>query len=604
MNGFEDTSTDCAICLEPLFPDKPTINTCDRCTTGGGDEQQGEENTAPPQSPPRVLTLSCGHKWHTHCLMEQLQTAQPNSSERLLFTGCQCAKCGQICNHPDLEHLTRTTDALRDKVYQLVQEQLSLDEPQLWKKTNAIVNEDERQRATHALVQEGLRKYAFYLCAHCKEPYFGGTIDCADQFREDGFRESADERLCVACTPKSQVICHNPLEHRGQLVWKCRYCCRPATHLCYGTVHFCDDCHERNSQRVQQMQQQQQQQQQQSRQLRRGEVTPPALTPIPCLGKDCPYPKPRRQQLSNLDSQQDQMNYDVEEFHSNGPSFASEQVYGCACCASSSLRRNRQGVEEPGSANLLRNPSGEEQLRGWHHLSPRMRWVVEASELPVNAQTTTNFVSSFQPCVMEQTVDLRNTLRDVVWEGEVPNQRLTTGTGAARFEVSAKYMGRTDCPSVFCLKAVLLDETRRHVLKEWATPVLNAPPDAWEQATLLLENIPWNQNPRFLSVVVLGKDSRFWQGLYGSKVAEISLRILGSPDQLSYWMKNSTATLVERSEQRARGVLGPIRGGIARGDQWGSSVPVDARPRPNRTLLWEGILPIACFLFLAWLLSP
>ena len=585
-SSFEDTSTECAICLEPLYPAN-AANDDDKEKTDSHDY-------------PRVLTLTCGHKWHTHCLVEQLETAQPNSSERLLFTGCQCAKCGQVCNHPALENLTRTTDVLRDKVQQLVQEQFTLDAPQLWKSANAILDPNERQRATKALIEEGFRKYAFYLCAHCKEPYFGGTVDCADEFR-DSLRDTAVEgRLCVACTPKSQVICHNPLQHRGHLVWKCRYCCRPATHLCYGTVHFCDKCHERNSRRVQEMQQQRQS-------PFRSNASPPALTPIPCVGKECPFPKPQRQETN----MPEETNRQYQDYHSNGSTFASEQVYGCACCASSSLQRNSNQInnpQEPGSENLLQNPSGQEQLAGWRHLSPGMKWVVEVSDFPVDAETTTNFVSSFQTCVMEQRIDLRNILRDFVWQPE--GRPVDNEPGPLWFQASAKYTGRTDCPSVFCLKAFLLDETGHHVIQQWATPVLNTSPDAWELATLSLENLAWNRNPRYLSVVVLGKDSRFWQGLYGSKVAQISLRVLGSPDQVSYWMKE-TDSVPERRGTLARRFLRqnhPDGGGEEnatnrRGVAVNEAIDRDARPGLYGKLLWDGFVPLACFFVLAWLLG-
>ena len=91
MPEFHDDSTDCAICLEPLV-----LNANDN------------EETATR----RVLTLQCGHKWHYDCLVQQLQTAQSmttsrSRNQRLIFTGCQCAKCGQICEHEELDHLTR-----------------------------------------------------------------------------------------------------------------------------------------------------------------------------------------------------------------------------------------------------------------------------------------------------------------------------------------------------------------------------------------------------------------------------------------------------------------------------------------------------------------
>jgi hypothetical protein len=64
---------------------------------------------------------------------------------------------------------------------------------------------------------------------------------------------------------KHSVDIHS--EHRGSHVWKCRYCCNPSIFVCYGTVHFCERCHDRNSQRV--------------RNQQRGSSGPPPLEAIP-----------------------------------------------------------------------------------------------------------------------------------------------------------------------------------------------------------------------------------------------------------------------------------------------------------------------------------
>jgi hypothetical protein len=560
---FEDTSTDCAICLESL------VDSSDAAA--------------------RVITLTCGHKWHYDCIVQQLQTAQPTSARRLLFTGCQCAKCGTICDHPDLRDLTRTTDDLRERVDRLLQEQLALDAPDLWKQ--ATTAQDPQSRT--AILNHARRKYAFYLCSHCREPYFGGTVECADQVQgdqpQDAQEQVAEERLCVACAPQSQVTCRNPLEHRGHLVWKCRYCCKPSTHLCYGNVHFCDDCHSRNSERV--------------RTSTSRSVKPPPLSPIPCPGADCPYPKPQGGPLSTSTTR--------SSHHSNGPTSKSEQVYGCAWCQSTSSGSSRTGQFEiePGSGNLLQNPSGQFQLQGWHQHNRRMSWVVETSDLLVNANTTTNFVSGYHPCVMEQVLDLFTVL---------------TTTSTARFptdcslEVSARYMGRTDCPSVFCLKAKLLDAQRRPLRRspEQATPILEAPPDYWERVRLVLPISP-NTNARYLSVVVMGKDSRFWQGRFGSKVTDISVRLLGPPEQVAALLQPAYRSAASNSSQaddmgNPNNLPAPPppqgggdqvvarRGGLL--ETTGNAVELPPQ-QPTLVLLRDGILPIVCFLLLAWLLQ-
>jgi hypothetical protein len=317
-------------------------------------------------------------------------------------------------------------------------------------------------------------------------------------------------------------------------VWKCRYCCQPSTHLCYGNVHFCNGCHDRNSQRVQELQRQ-----------RRGGNQPPPLQAIPCSGSNCPFPKPNNQTQ-----------------HDNGSSSNSEQVYGCAWCQSS-LQRS-QSVEEPGSHNLLTNSSGQNLLQGWRQLNPRISWQVERSDLPVNAHTTTNFVSSFMACIMCQTLDLSQVL--------VRSNNDSTIPTTSRLEVSARYMGRTDCPSVFRLEAILLNENQ-------------VPLHYWERASLILEGVSI-PDARYLSVVVIGKDTRFWQGPFGSKVADCSVRILGEPAAVV-----AQLLLVVRAPAAEHAP----RGGLLHPNWWNDLV------QRHGVILRDALLPIVCFAILAWL---
>lgn len=261
-------------------------------------------------------------------------------------------------------------------------------------------------------------------------------------------------------------------------MWKCRYCCQPATHVCYGTVHFCDACHSRNSERVAQ----------QLRQRQRSHKPPP-LEAIPCPD-NCPFPKPTNATR-----------------HANGAEACCEKMYACSMCESAPSRF--AFLMAPGSRNLLVNPCGQEGLSGWQQLNRQQYWQVETCDVPVSEGITTNFVSGFAWCIMAQRVLLHNFVRD---------------PSAVRIEVTAKFMGRTDCPSVFRLEAVLLDAGGRRSLQAAVTPALSAPSDSWERASLVLEASP---GAHALVVVVHGKDERFWRGSFGSKVTDISVRILG-----------------------------------------------------------------------------
>ncbi|CAB9520286.1 protein ligase MYCBP2 [Seminavis robusta] len=449
MATFQDESTDCAICLGLLSDPEMEV----------------------------IELTTCGHRWHLECLKEQLAQAQPNPAQRLVLTGCRCAKCGSVCEHPKLEHLTRQTDALREKVDAVIREQL-----------------EDKSKNDLAALEDARRKYAVYLCSHCREPYFGGTIACADTAEGE---VPPDERLCVACAPQQQqqAQCRHPLEHRGHHIWKCRYCCKVATHICYGTVHFCDDCHDRNSERVEMIRRQQLRQ----RETRTTDHQPPScLSPIPCPGGDaCPFPKKEGQ-----------------THHENGKAASCEQAYGCGWCQSNPTANEHAFVAPPGSRNFLQNGCGQHGHRGWQQFNPRARWQVEQSDTPLSDTITTNFVSSFQWSAMGQSVVLSSFLQSN--ELRLP------------LEVSAKYMARTDCASVFRMEALLLGRNRA-VLQRKRTNTLNAPADFWERASLTLEPMAGAYE---VAIVVYGKDVPFWQGNFGSKVTDCQIRVLGTPEEL------------------------------------------------------------------------
>mmetsp|Transcript_23692 Transcript_23692/g.51169 ORF Transcript_23692/g.51169 Transcript_23692/m.51169 type:complete len:513 (+) Transcript_23692:838-2376(+) len=461
---FIDTSTECAICLNPLD-----------CLSDNNE----------------TITLSCGHRWHLACLKEQLASAQPSKSKRLIFSGCRCAKCSAFCDHPKLENLTRRTDSLREKVDELVVEQLKVDAPDAWRDaTDSNVSSNSNGKAK--LIEEGRRSYAFYLCGGCDEPYFGGTIECADEMNiaegtgaRRGELTTSEDRLCKSCSPKSQAICQKTFEHRPYHVWKCRYCCNPSTFVCYGNVHFCSSCHDKN---------------------------PLSLEVIPCKGREkCSFPMPE-----GCDK------------HSNGSTLECEQVYYCVMCdSSSSLGAAAAAAEEeeiPGSRNLIVNPSGEEgsiSTRGWQHPS-NGRWKVEPMGIPVDDGITRfNYVSNFQRCVMTQTIPLHRYVR-------TPSS--TSTNTALRIEISAKYMGRTDCPSVFRMEARVAN-IRRELIHQSSTSTLEAPAGFWEKATLTIDGVDMNVAHE-VTMIVYGKDSRFWRGDYGSKVCHCSVRILGTEEEL------------------------------------------------------------------------
>jgi E3 ubiquitin-protein ligase MYCBP2 len=75
-------------------------------------------------------------------------------------------------------------------------------------------------------------KFLFCRCAACRSIFFGGRLAC----HEDG--DAPTEYICNAC---QGLRCARHGD--GGMIFKCFFCCNPAEWLCFGTTHFCEECH-------------------------------------------------------------------------------------------------------------------------------------------------------------------------------------------------------------------------------------------------------------------------------------------------------------------------------------------------------------------------
>lgn len=409
-----------------------------------------------PLSEQETIRLSCGHRWHIACVQDQVRHAAPNPARRLVLNGIRCALCKAVCTHAAIDAAVEPTAALQRQVDELIVDQIVADD---------LCNAPAVRNPTstfHGHVLEYARSiYAFFLCGLCDKPYFGGLVSCNDVYDQD---LPVDDRLCPVCSPRSSALCVDSV-HRASFVWKCRLCCRVADFVCYGSTHLCASCHSRDDGT-----------------RHRGVL---AIEPEPCPGPAC-----RRAPLPHGVAR-----------HVNDQGVQGELLLRCGVCASSpggtvALRAQR------GSSNMLFNPDGAHERRGWDGKG----WKVETSEVPFGSSLT-NFVSSHYMGYMSQTVDLSTFVRR---------------PDAVRIEVSARYLRRTDCPAEFSLHAALYDRFLNRVA-QFATPKLDAPAEFWEYVHHVFEP---TARARYAVISVHGRDKRFWNGWYGAKVVGCSVRVL------------------------------------------------------------------------------
>ena len=91
-------------------------------------------------------------------------------------------------------------------------------------------------------IDYAMKIYSIFICFNCKKPYFGGDNKCADPI-DDGSIIDPKERLCSQCSNPQSFATECKKHGNEYIQWKCRYCCNFATFFCFGTTHFCEQCH-------------------------------------------------------------------------------------------------------------------------------------------------------------------------------------------------------------------------------------------------------------------------------------------------------------------------------------------------------------------------
>lgn len=165
------------------------------------------------------LTLDCGHRFHADCIGQWVGRWDEFRSKgnHIVFTNAVCpGGCKNLMRHPlieqsnDIGSLFRSVSAMKN---------------QLLRTMDPTKTEDD---------------LLYYICFRCKKPFYGGEKVC---FRTQGSEpgKQPEDLLCEDC--QHDFRC--PQHGRSAVVYKCRYCCNPATHRSFGTRYLCERCNVR-----------------------------------------------------------------------------------------------------------------------------------------------------------------------------------------------------------------------------------------------------------------------------------------------------------------------------------------------------------------------
>lgn len=181
------------------------------------------------------IRLDCGHVFHAECLREKINMA--NTSARIIFTHLECPLCKKHMSHPALKKELKGHVELFEKVKAKALQRLKFEnlEGDLMLKPGGKFSGDP--------LGFSMKKFAYYLCFKCKQPYFGGHRAC-EALQEDELNDQnkAEELVCPSCAAGPGVA-ECPIHGKEFIEYKCKFCCNVANWYCWGTTHFCDECH-------------------------------------------------------------------------------------------------------------------------------------------------------------------------------------------------------------------------------------------------------------------------------------------------------------------------------------------------------------------------
>ena len=194
-----------------------------------------------------VILLSCKHYVHYHCIKKRLEGKWVGP--KITFNHCTCPVCNKWYNCtqvPEIQEIINENKVLYDEICQMALKRLSFEgldkDPQLT---------DPNSKWYGQKLEYALKRLSYYMCYKCKKPYFAGRRECGDgpEVNNDNPNKIYDPKdlICGKDANLKNVAGKTSCSRHGNefIEYKCRFCCKIASWFCWGTTHFCEDCHAR-----------------------------------------------------------------------------------------------------------------------------------------------------------------------------------------------------------------------------------------------------------------------------------------------------------------------------------------------------------------------
>jgi len=184
-----------------------------------------------------TVKLQCRHFFHYHCLKQKIEKKWPGA--RMTFGFLNCPLCKVEISHPVLDVLIKPLVRLKQVVQQKAVERLKAEGLENDKR---LLDKKDKYFKNPALY--AMDRFAYYPCAKCKKPYFGGMRQCEEAGQQDEEKFNPDDLVCGSCVSGKNVLSCK-IHQKDYIEFKCKFFCSVATWFCWGNTHFCDGCHKK-----------------------------------------------------------------------------------------------------------------------------------------------------------------------------------------------------------------------------------------------------------------------------------------------------------------------------------------------------------------------
>ena len=194
-----------------------------------------------------IVLLSCNHYIHYKCL--EMRLKKKWNGPKITFNHCLCPMCNKWLdcpNVPEIQSLIDWNKKLYEKISKMALERLKFEGLDKDKRLT-----DKNSKWYNNELQYALNRITYYMCYQCKEPYFAGLRECGDGplINNNDPNKDYDPKDCV-CGKHANIygvagVSDCKIHGKEFIEYKCRFCCKIASWFCWGTTHFCDECHAR-----------------------------------------------------------------------------------------------------------------------------------------------------------------------------------------------------------------------------------------------------------------------------------------------------------------------------------------------------------------------